>query len=96
VAAVFSERQQLREQAFETPGACPRFQQAPGGTATVCLGGDDVKEIYDEREKRREGLLESSECAQQAAGWSSSAHLQHGLAVVTSRGPVGGADSVLW
>mmetsp|Transcript_34087 Transcript_34087/g.90884 ORF Transcript_34087/g.90884 Transcript_34087/m.90884 type:complete len:926 (-) Transcript_34087:249-3026(-) len=95
VGAVFSERRESREPVLETPGAAPRFQQAPGGTASVCLGGDDAKEIYDEREKRREGLLESLGCAHQAAGWSSSAQLQHGIAVVESRGPVGGADSVV-
>mmetsp|Transcript_137353 Transcript_137353/g.342535 ORF Transcript_137353/g.342535 Transcript_137353/m.342535 type:complete len:910 (+) Transcript_137353:61-2790(+) len=36
----FKERQALREVAFSTPEALPRFTQAPGGTTSVILGGD--------------------------------------------------------
>jgi len=36
----FKERRADREPSFQTPDAARRFQQAPGGTATVVLGGD--------------------------------------------------------
>jgi len=38
-AAMYSARA-LEHQAFETPAATARFPQAPGGKASICLGGD--------------------------------------------------------
>jgi len=40
----FEEAHASREAKVETPGPAPRFQQAPGGRATVVLGGEEPAE----------------------------------------------------
>eukprot|EP00928_Gymnodinium_smaydae_P062591 TRINITY_DN46417_c0_g1_i1.p1 TRINITY_DN46417_c0_g1~~TRINITY_DN46417_c0_g1_i1.p1 ORF type:complete len:952 (-),score=194.60 TRINITY_DN46417_c0_g1_i1:70-2925(-) len=42
---MYRERQAAREAVLETPDAQPRFQQAPGGTASISLGGDGVAAV---------------------------------------------------
>jgi len=47
---VFDQRQAERQSAVETPDAAPRFQQAPGGAATLSLGSNDcVVEVVTTR-----------------------------------------------
>jgi len=58
-AEMFNQRQHERTVSAETPDAAPRFPQNPGGSASICLGGDAPNEI------------------------------------IATRGPVGGADSVV-
>jgi len=37
---IFAQRRQEKEAAMNTPAPAPRFQQAPGGTASISIGGD--------------------------------------------------------
>jgi len=38
---IFEERRKQRESCVETPAAAPRFELAPGGKSTLCLGCED-------------------------------------------------------
>jgi len=130
---VFEQRQQDRDAALDTPDAAPRFQQAPGGTASICLssgagcdgageaptefrgpvggadtvvlGGDDSKELFEQRQQGRNAAIETPDAAprfQQAPGGTASICLSSGSgsnatgdAATTVRGPVGGETTVV-
>jgi hypothetical protein len=65
-----------------------------GGAASIVLGGDNAKEIFDEREAQFTAVIETPAAAPrftQAPGGTESVGCDAALAV---RGPVGGADTV--